>query len=410
MRKFTSRRNGHRGVSTVNTEPHSDISMKRRLIRLAVVALLLIAAGLSIRHYTRPEAVEVIVKPIKRGIVERNVANTRAGTVEACRRAKLSPGIGGQIAKLPIHEGDSVKAGQLLLELWNEDLQAEIKLALHEARVAVARATSACLKAEEAQREADRLIRLRKIGVAAEDVTDRAVTEARALKAECAGANASIMMSKARIDVTEARIDRTRLLAPFDGIITQINGEMNEYLTPSPPGIPTPPAVDLIDHACFYVTAPIDEVDAPEISEGMTARVSMDAFGDRLFSGKVRRVAPFVLDREKQARTVDVEVTFTDPEDIQELLAGYSADVEIVLEVRRDVLRVPTEAVLDGKRVFVYVTEEQRTRERIFEKGISNWNYTEVLTGLKEGEWVVVNVDQSGLKDGAHAVVSNERR
>lgn len=382
--------------------------MKRRLIRLAIVMLLLGMAGYSIWHYTRPKAIEVLVKPIEKGVVERNVANTRAGTIEACRRAKLSPSIGGLIAALPIREGDNVKAGQLLLELWNDDLQADIKLARHEARVAESRAKSACLHAEEAQREADRLIRLRKIGAAAEDATDRAITKASALKAECVGANASILVSKARIGFSEARIDRTRLIAPFDGIIAQINGEMNEYLTPSPPGIPTPPAVDLIDNKCFYVTAPIDEVDAPEIEEGMTARVSLDAFGDRPFSGKVRRIAPFVLDREKQARTVDVEVTFTDPEDIQELLAGYSADVEIVLEVRKDVLRVPTEAVLDGKRVFVYVPGEQATRERIFEKGISNWNHTEVLSGLEEGDLVVVNVDQAGLKDGTHAVVSEE--
>jgi HlyD family secretion protein len=212
-------------------------------------------------------------------------------------------------------------------------------------------------------------------------------------------------MSEARVAASKARVARTRLKAPFDGIIAQINGELNEYLTPSPPGIPTPPAVDLIDNSCFYVTAPIDEVDASGITPGMTGRISLDAFGDRQFKGTVRRIAPFVLDREKQARTVDVEVEFTNPDDIIQLLAGYSADVEIVLEARSDILRVPTEAVLDGERVFVYFPEEQVIRNRVIQKGISNWNHTEVISGLNLGDRVVVNVDQAGIADGVHVTV-----
>lgn len=351
---------------------------------------------------------KVLIRPVERGKVERTVANTRAGTVKACRQAKLSPSVGGQIAKLPIHEGDRVEAGQLLLELWNDDLVAETKLAQKAAEVADAQAKAACLTAQVAQREADRLVKLRRTGAASEEKTDRAVTEAKALAAGCKAAKASALMSKARLEVVGANLARTRLKAPFAGVVAEINGELNEYLTPSPPGIATPPAVDLIDDACFYVTAPIDEVDAPEIVPGMIARVSLDAFGDRHFAGKVRRIAPYVLDREKQARTVDVEVVFVNPEDFQQLLAGYSADVEIILDVHRDALRLPTEAVLDGKRVFVYLPDKKMITERVFESGISNWSYTEVLLGLQPHEMVVVNVDQAGVKDGVQVVVVEE--
>jgi HlyD family secretion protein len=380
--------------------------MKRGYGHLILLLLIVGAGGVLVWYYTRPEPIEIRVRPVERGLVERTVVNTRAGTVEACRRAKLSPSIGGQISKLPVREGDRVKAESLLLELWNKDLAAEVRLAESETRAARARAEAACLKAQEAQREADRLVRLRKIGAASEERTDKAVTGARALKADCEAARTSVLTSQARVGVTRARLERTRLIAPFDGVIAEINGELNEYLTPSPPGIPTPPAVDLIDNSCFYVTAPIDEVDAPEIAPGMTARITMDAFGDRHFQGRVRRIAPYVLDREKQARTVDVEVVFTNPEDIRRLLAGYSADVEIILDVKKDTLRLPTEAVLDGKRVFVFLREEGVIRARALRRGLSNWNYTEVLSGLKEGEQVVVNVDQAGLEDGAHAVVA----
>jgi len=384
--------------------------MNRRYIRWIVLVLIIAVAAVIIWHFTRPDPVEVLLKPVDRGIVERTVANTRAGTVEACRRAKLSPSIGGQIAKLPIREGDKVTGGDLLLEIWNKDLVAEVRLVESEAEGAKARARAALLKAEVAQREANRLVKLRHTGAASEEQTDKAVTDAKALKADYEAAKATALMSEARVGVAKANLDRTRLIAPFNGVIAEINGELSEYVTPSPTGIPTPPVVDLIDNTCFYVTAPIDEVDVPNITPGLPARISLDAFGDRRFAGKVLRIAPYVLDREKQARTVDVEVQFTIPEDIRQLLAGYSADVEIILDVRENTLRIPTESVLEGNRVFVYLSEDKKIKERTFKGGISNWYYTEVISGLKPNELVVVNVDRAGIKDGAAAVESKEER
>jgi len=384
--------------------------MNRRHIHWILLIIVIAAIAVIVWFFTRTKPVEVVVKPVDRGIVERTVANTRAGTVKACRRAKLSPSVGGQIAKLNIHEGDKVKEGDLLLEIWNQDLVAEVQLAQSQAEADRARAKATCLKAEVSQREANRLVKLYDKKVASEEKTDKAVTDAKALKADCNAAKASVLKSEARIGVVKANLDRTRLIAPFDGVIAEINGELSEFVTPSPIGIPTPPVVDLIDNTCFYITAPIDEVDVPQIAPGMDARVSLDAFGNRRFPGKVRRIAPYVLDREKQARTVDVEVEFTMQENIREMLAGYSADVEIILDVRQNTLRIPTSSVLDGNRVFVYLPGDKVIKAREFKSGISNWNYTEVISGLKLNELVVTNVDTDGMKDNVAAVISKEER
>ena len=128
---------------------------------------------------------------------------------------------------------------------------------------------------------------------------------------------------------------RTVLRAPFAGVVARITGEVGEFTTPSPPGIPTPPAVDLIDDSCLYVTAPIDEVDVARVRVGQRASITIDAIPGRRFPGRVRRVAPYVVDFEKQARTVDVEMEFLNPEDVKALLVGYSADAEIILDVPR---------------------------------------------------------------------------
>jgi len=369
---------------------------------ISILSVVILTAGV-IWYLNRPKPIYVVTQAAEMGEVEQTVANTRAGTVKACRRAKLSPGTGGQISALGVREGDKVKAGALLLQLWNRDLLAEIEWNKAEANAAIASARAACLQADVARREANRLVKLRQSGAISEDAVDKAVTESKAGEADCESAQARALISQARINVIEAQIERTRLTAPFDGIVAEINGELNEYTTPSPPGIPTPPAVDLIDNSCFYVAAPIDEVDAPKVKVAQPARVSLDAFDDQRFPGVVRRVAAYVLDKEKQARTVEVEVEFSNREDIEQLLAGYSADVEIILDVRERTLRIPTEAVLEGDRVFVLDTSGGVLQERRIETGISNWDHTEVLKGVEAGELIVTSVDRDGVEDGALA-------
>ena len=385
-----------------------DMAMPKIKFRWIILILIIIAGSFAAFWYTRPKPITVVVKLVEKGLVEKTVANTRAGTITACRRAKLSPGIGGQIIKLPVREGDFVEKDALLLELWNEDIMEEAKFAQKEADANESRSKAACLRAEIAQRDADRLSELHKKNLISLEKLDQAMTGAKALKAECEASKAAFLMSRSRMGVVQANLKRTRLTAPFSGIIAEINGELNEYVTPSPVGIPTPPAVDLVDNTCFYVAAPIDEVDAPAISTGMAARITLDSFRDRNYEGKVKRVGVFVLDREKQARTVDVEVEFVNTADLENLLAGYSADVEIILSIHPDTLRIPTEAILDGNRVFVFSESEEMILEKKIKPGISNWDFTEVLSGLEMNEMVVVNVDQAGVKDGVKAKIQGE--
>ncbi|MES9846691.1 MAG: biotin/lipoyl-binding protein, partial [Candidatus Sedimenticola sp. 6PFRAG5] len=159
--------------------------MIRRHSRLLISLLVLAAAAAGIWYLNRPKPVELTVESAAPGLVEETVSNTRAGTVKACRRARLSPGIGGQIAVLEIKEGDQVKAGTLLLSLWNKDLMAEIGLNQAEASAAEASARSACLQAQVARREANRVGRLRGSGAVSVDTVDKAETEAQAMQASC---------------------------------------------------------------------------------------------------------------------------------------------------------------------------------------------------------------------------------
>jgi HlyD family secretion protein len=370
----------------------------------ALISIALVGSVVGLWWYlTRPKPVLVRVQPVERGLVEATVANTRAGTVKACRRARLAPSIGGQIATLDVREGDRVKAGQLLLELWNQDLKAQVTLAEREADAGAARARAACLNAENAGREAERQVKLSKRDMASLEAVDRALTGAQAGRADCEAAEATARVQVARLGVARANLAKTRLEAPFAGVIAQISGELNEFVTPSPPGIPTPPAVDLIDDSCFYISAPIDEVDAPKVRVAAEARVTLDAFGNHPFPGKVRRIAPYVLDVEKQARTVEVEVDILRRPKDAPLLAGYSADVEIIVDRRPSVLRIPTSSVKAEGGVLVLDPSTGRLEAREIRKGLGNWEETEVVSGLEEGELVVLSLDRDGVKAGAPA-------
>lgn len=136
----------------------------------------------------------------------------------------------------------------------------------------------------------------------------------------------------------------------------------------------------------------------------MTACVSLDAFEEKRCSGKVTRIAPYVLEKEKQARTVEVEVKLSDAKDLQNLLPGYSADIEVLVESKAEALRVPTEAVLENNSVLL-VADNGVLVERKFVTGLSNWNFIEVVSGLAEGDTIVLSVGLEGVKAGAYVRV-----
>ena len=371
--------------------------------RIAIVAVVVLIALGAAWWFTRPKPVAVALVTVERGAVTATVANTRAGTVDACRRARLSPALGGQIARLPVKKGERVAADALLLELWNDDLQAQLELGQRDARASRSQARQACVTAEVATRDAERLKMLRAEKLASEEAADQAQGKAESSAAGCSAAQDATRVADSRIDVTRAQLRRTQLRAPFSGVIAEINGEVGEFVTPSPVGIPTPPTVDLIDATCMYISAPIDEVDAPRVKEGLPARISLDAFPGRKFPGHVRRVAPYVLDREKQARTVEIEAEFENPEGTG-LLTGYSADVEVVLAERADALRVPSSVILPDHKVYVFDAATGKLAARPVETGVANWEFTEIVGGLSAGERVVSSIDRAGVHDGAAAV------
>jgi HlyD family secretion protein len=314
------------------SEPARVVRASGRITRLALVAVLPVAVAAVARqsnHIVRPLPVDVV--RVSAGDVEETVSNTRAGTVKARRRARLAPEAGGRVVAIPTREGARVRRGALLVKLDDAMQRAQLELARQDVAAASARREEVCLASDLAEVERDRVLTLKRRGIASEQLLDNVSSERDRSRAACRAAQASLEQARARERVARVDLARTELRAPFDGVVAEVGTEIGEWLTPSMGGVPAAPAIDLLDPSSLYIAAPIDEMDSERVAVGQPVRLAVDSRRGEHFEGRLVRVAPYVVDLVEQNRTVEVEAELDDPELAATLLPGTSADVEVIL-------------------------------------------------------------------------------
>jgi HlyD family secretion protein len=299
----------------------------------------------------RPKVSLVVCQP---RTVEATVSGVSSGTVRAERSAELAFGAVGRVSSISVNLGDTVKAGTVLGEIENADM----RLAL-----------------------------------------TRAEMELRRREAIGRGAISASDMDSARLAVESAKmaLERTLIKAPYDGIITEMNLELGQ-LSQITAVIPKAP-IRITDTGPRYVRVEIDEVDLPRVQVGQRARVRILAARREPFQGVVRKVVPFVSSIREQDRTSEVELTLES--DGIALPAGASADVEIVTDHREKVLSLPSRAVLGrADKRFVFVVQNGTLVRTFVTVGLSNYDFTEILSGITDGAEAVLPSDSVTLTDG----------
>jgi HlyD family secretion protein len=373
------------------------------------VAALLVVAVIALRvTYFKPVVVPVAVVRVQEGRVEELVTNNRAGTITARRRAAMGPELGGRVVTVAVEEGDRVRRGALLVAISDADLRAQLTLQERSLEAVRLAAVEACANSDLAQRELDRTRLLLSGGAATQQALEQAEHQRTAAEAQCTASSARIGQAEASRDVARVMLSKTELRAPFDAVVAKVSTHVGEWITPSPAGLPMPPAIELLDTQSIYARAPIDEVDAGRVKAGLPARITMDAFPGQAFAGRVTRVGAYVSEAQQQNRTFDIDVAFDDAALLRTFLPGTSADVEVVLQSRDRVLRVPTSAILQGGRVLVF--RDGLLVASPVTVGLSNWEYTEVTGGLRAGDTVVVSLDRPEVRDGARARIESEAK
>jgi HlyD family secretion protein len=379
-----------------------DARRRSWALRIGIPVALVATVALMRVTVLAPDPLEVRVASIERGRVESIVTNSKAGTIRTRRRSQVTAEVGGRVAEILHRSGARVRAGEPLVRLNDSSQRAQRTLSETGVVVAAANRREACLRRDRASRELARSQKLSEQRIVSDDMLDELEFGRDAAAVACNAAIAELERARASVAAAVAELDKTVITAPFDGVIAEVNAEVGEWVTPSPPLLTAPAVVDLIDSTSLYVSAPMDEVDSGRIEAGLPAKITVDSRPGEKFLGHVVRVAPYVLDVEAQNRSVEVEVEFDAGTLPPSLLPGTSADVEIVLEAHADALRVPTSALLEGGRILVF--EGGRLVERVVEIGLRNWEHVELLSGAQAGDLIVTALDRIEVVAGAEAV------
>jgi HlyD family secretion protein len=207
---------------------------------------------------------------------------------------------------------------------------------------------------------------------------------------------------RAAVSDRELRRAYSAIRAPFDGVVANKYSETGELL------LPGKQIVTIVDPSRIYVLATIDEVDVGRLEPGQSVSITVDAFRGELFSGRIRRISPIVSGGKLETRTADVWIYFDERQ--PRIKPGMSADVEILVTTLKNVLSVPSQAVIERegkKQVFIANGSALGSGDtavaelRPVEIGETNWSFTQITSGVKPGDYVITTPEATGLKDKA---------
>ena len=390
------------------------------LLSVGALAALGIGWWLSGVDAAQGEAVDParVLQVERRTLVEGVNAN---GRVEPLARVAVMSRASGIIEELYVEEGDRVELDQPLAELDREQLQAQLaqdqadqaaasaRVAAAEARVAEAEVRMADPEIEFLQREAARLRMLEDEGqVSVRDLDNaerglamaqhrlaRIDAELAVLRASLAEARAALESADAELERSTTALEEATILCPMPGIVLvrdkEIGDGVSSILTA---GGNATQILTIGDLSSMHVEARVDEVDLGKIQEGMPARITVDAHRGRILDGRVERIAPAGSVDDNGIVTFEVEVSVQDPDGL--LRPDMTADAKLVLALKEDALTLPQRAITreeDGSWSVLRVLgegEEARAEKAAVEIGLSDGLVTEILSGLTEGESVLL--------------------
>ena len=317
------------------------------------------------------------------------------GYVVARTKASVSARIQGRLEYLGVTEGSRVKEGDVIARIEGGDFEAQL---------ASARATAAEMEAQltQARRDLERAKTLRGQGLSSVADLENAETRVSVLDAQ-------LKAAQARVELARVNHENTRVRAPFDGTVLRKDAEVGEIVAPSSAGggLTRTAIVTMADLGTLEVEVDVNEAYIAQIRNEQPARITLDAYPDTSFAGRVRQVVP-TADRQKA--TVQVKVSILDrdrrilPEMGAKVVFLREAESAPVAAPRR--VTVPAAAVVtagDASRVWVY--ENGRVSAREVEVGPARGEQIEIRKGLSGGESVVVE-PPAGMQSGARVRVA----
>jgi HlyD family secretion protein len=354
---------------------------------------------------------------VEKGDLAKSVVAT--GKIEPITKVEIKSKASGIVKKLYVDAGDKVKAGQVLAELDREEIEANVRASEAQLQSSEANLTAAEAELKRSQVDAEgpdipmlkrayeRAVNMAKEGVVsqadldnAQKAYDLAVNKqnvARAVltvdKAKVAQASADVQRQRANLAQLREQLSYTTIVAPIDGIVLSRDVEVGDAVSSILVlGSSATLVMTLGDTNEVYVKGKVDESDIGKVYLGQPARIKVESFKDKTFTGKVTKISPMGVEKDN-VTTFEVRVSINNPGG--ELKAAMTANAEIILEEHKNVLMVPEGAIIydRDKKASVEVPDpkgKDGTSKVAIQVGISNGAKTEITAGLREGQQVVL--------------------
>jgi HlyD family secretion protein len=384
-------------------------------VALGIVLLVTVVVVAATRGGTKIDPSKLA--KVEKGDLAKSVVAT--GKVTPITKVEVKSKASGIVKKLLVDYGDRVKKGQLLAQLDKIEIEAQVeqsKAAL-EAAQANLKGTQADLERAKVDAEGpdvpllkrayDRAVGMAKSGVVSESALDDAqknyemalnkqnVSKAQVtvLKAKMAQAQAQVAQDQANLKQLEEQLNYTDIVSPIDGIVLSRDVQMGDAVSSILVlGSSATLVMNLGDTSEVYVKGKVDESDIGKVYLGQPARIKVESFKDKTFNGKVTKISPMGVEKDN-VTTFEVRVSIQNPGG--ELKAEMTANAEIILEEHKGVLQIPEGAILydKDKKASVEIPDpkgKEGKNKVAVNIGISNGAKTEVLSGLKENDQVVL--------------------
>jgi HlyD family secretion protein len=394
---------------------------RRSWVWILVVVLLVLGgvAAVSVRALSRTTAKippEKLVK-VERMDLARSVVAT--GKIEPTTKVEVKSKASGIILKLPVNVGDTVKQGQVICELDQNDLlpkvrQAQAALAIAEAALKSAEADYGRTKVDAEgpelpflKRDMERTRTMFEQKVLAQIQRDdaekayqMALNRQRSAQANLTVAAAAIRKAEAAVDQSRAMLNQVEedlrnatIVSPIDGVVMSRDREPGDAVSSIlTMGSGATLIMTLGDLREVYVKGKVDESDIGKVYLGQMARITVESYKDKKFQGKVTKISPMGVEKDN-VTTFEVRVSISN--ELRQLLATMTANAEILLEERKGILAVPEGAILYKKDRSAELevpdaASETGKRRVAVTLGITNGSKTQVLKGMSEGQQVVL--------------------
>jgi len=380
--------------------------------------VILVLAGLGLARLAKGSTIDPNkLAKVTRGDVARSVVAT--GKIQPITQVEVKSKASGIVEKLYVDINNRVKKGQQLAQLDQQEIVAQV--AAQKAQLASAEANVSTFEANVEQDKVnaaapdlpmykatlDRNLEMQKQGIVSRQVLDdankdylAALTRRDSSKAQIGvdtaklkQARAQVQQSQASLNQFEEQLGYTTIVAPMDGVILSRDVEIGDAVSSI---LVLGSTATLVmtegDIGEVYVQGKVDEADIAHVYMGQPARIKVESFRDRTFNGKVTKIAPMGVEKDN-VTTFEVRVSINNPGG--ELKANMTANAEILLDEHKGVLTVPENAVMydNQKNASVEIPDKKQKegkRKVPVTVGLSNGSMTEVLTGLKEGDQVVL--------------------